>query len=74
MTIFKIHYLKNTIYVTLTDLDTQNVYAFYSNGKKLEGFPVFGNSNADITNADNDPALEMLVQSENNGVIVYQLN
>ena len=47
--VFKIHYLKNTIYVTLTDLDTQNVYAFYSNGKKLEGFPVFGNSNADIT-------------------------
>ena len=70
----KIHYLKNTIYITLTDLDTQNVYAFYSNGKTLEGFPVFGNSNADITNADNDPALEMLVQSENNGVIVYQLN
>ena len=70
----KIHYLKNTIYITLTDLDTQNVYAFYSNGKTLEGFPVFGNSNADITNADNDPELEMLVQSENNGVIVYQLN
>ena len=70
----KIHYLKNTIYVTLTDLETQNVYAFYSNGKSLEGFPVFGNSNADIRNADNDPALEMLVQSENNGIIIYQLN
>ena len=70
----KIHYLNNTIYVTLTDLDTQKIFAFYSNGKALDGFPVYGNSSVDISNADDDSALEMLVQSENNSVIIYQLN
>ena len=70
----KIHYLNNTIYVTLTDLDTQKIFAFYSNGKAVDGFPVYGNSPVDISNADDDPALEMLVQSENNSIIIYQLN
>ena len=38
----KIHYINNTIYVTITDLDSQKVYCFYSNGTLLGGFPVYG--------------------------------
>ena len=70
----KIHYLNNTIYVTLTDLDTQKVYAYYSNGTAVNGFPVYGNSKVDLTNADDDKAIEMVVQSETNSFLIYQIN
>jgi len=70
----KIHYINNTIYVTLTDLDTQKVYAFYSNGTSVNGFPVYGNSKVALTNADDDKALEMVVQSEEDSFLIYQIN
>ncbi|MEK9613427.1 MAG: hypothetical protein VW080_05830 [Flavobacteriaceae bacterium] len=70
----QIYYINNTIYVTLTDLDTQKVFAFYSNGTPVGGFPVYGNSSIDLSNADADKALEMVVQSEANGFIIYQIN
>ena len=70
----KIHYLNNTIYVTLTDLDTEKVYAFYSNGTAVSGFPVYGNSKVDLANADDDNAIEMVVQSESNSFLIYQIN
>ena len=70
----KIHYLNNTIFVTLTDLDSQKVYAFYSNGSLVGGFPVYGSSVADLSNADNDNAIEMVVQSEEEGMLIYQIN
>ena len=70
----KIHYINNTIYITLTELETKKVYAFLSNGIPLGGFPVYGNSIVDLSNADNDKAIEMVVQSEGKGFIIYQIN
>ncbi len=70
----KIHYINNTLYVTLTDLDTQKVYAYYSNGSPVGGFPVYGSSAVDLSNADNDQAIEMVVKSEEEGVLIYQIN
>jgi len=70
----KIYYIDNTIFVTLTDLDAQKVYAFYSNGTAVGGFPVYGTSPASITNADDDKAIELVVQSEANGLLIYQIN
>ena len=70
----KIHYINNIIYITITDLDSQKVYAFYSNGKPVGGFPVYGSSAVSLSNADNDKALEMVVQSEAEGMIIYQIN
>ncbi len=70
----KIHYINNIIYVTLTDLDAQKVYAFYSNGSPLGGFPVYGSSSVDLSNSDNDKALEMVVRSEEDGLLIYQIN
>ena len=70
----KIHYIDNIIYVTLTDLDAQKVYAFYSNGTAVGGFPVFGTSSAALINADDDKAIELVVQSEDNGLLIYQIN
>ena len=70
----KIHYINNTIYVTITDLDSQKVYCFYSNGTLLGGFPVYGSSKAELINADNDKAVEMVVKSEEESMIIYQIN
>jgi hypothetical protein len=70
----KIHYLQNTIYVVFTDTDTQKVYIYLSNGTPLGGFPVYGTGPADLTNADADKALELVVQSENDGLLIYEIN
>ena len=70
----KIFYINNTLYIATTDLDSQKVYLFLSNGNQVQGFPVYGTSFIDIANADNDKSLEMIVQSESDGVIIYQIN
>lgn len=70
----KIHYINNTIYVTLTELDTQKVFAFYSNGTAVGGFPVYGSSVVALVNADDDKAIEMVVQSEKDALLIYQIN
>ena len=70
----KIHYLNNTIYVVFTELDTQKVYVYLSNGSRVGGFPVYGTASPDLTNADGDRAIEMVVQSENDGFIIYEMN
>ena len=70
----KIHYIKNTIYVLFTELETKKVYAYFSNGSLVGGFPVYGTATPDLSNSDVDSALEMVVQSENNGFIIYELN
>lgn len=69
----KIFYLNNVIYVTVTDREAEKVYLFYSNGTPVNGFPVYGNTAIDLANADNDAALELLVQSETNDVLVYEI-
>jgi hypothetical protein len=70
----KIHYIKNTIYVVFTELDTQKVYAYLSNGSLVGGFPVYGTATPDLSNADADGAVEMVVQSESDGFIIYEMN
>ena len=70
----KIHYINNTIYVLLTELETKKVYAYLSNGSMIGGFPIYGTATPDLSNADGDSALEMVVQSESDGFIIYELN
>lgn len=70
----KIYYINNIIYITTTDLDAEKVYLFFSNGTPVSGFPVYGNSAADLSNADKDKAIELIVQSEQKGMIVYEIN
>ena len=70
----KIYYINNTIYVTLTEYETKKVFAFYSNGDSVRGFPVYGTSVIDLSNADNDKAIEMIVQSDQDELTIYQIN
>ena len=70
----KIFYLNNTLYFSTTDKSEKKVYLFYSNAKAVEGFPVYGKSAVDITNSDKDKALEMVVATEDNSLLVYEIN
>ena len=70
----KLFYLNNTIYLTTTDKDAEKVYLFYSNGLAVDGFPVYGIGPADLSNADDDKALELAVQVDANGFMIYQIN
>ena len=70
----QIFVINNKIYVSLTDLQAHKVYLFDSNATLLPGFPVYGNSQSDLSNADDDPALELVVQGEENGVLIYSVS
>ncbi len=70
----KIFYINNTIYITITDLQAQKVYLFYSNGSPVGGFPVYGTSEADLSNADKDKAIELTVLSDDKEILIYQIN
>ena len=70
----QIFYLQNILYISVTDIESEKVYLFYSNGTAVQGFPVYGTSGIDLTNADQDKALEMVVLSEKDGILVYEIN
>ncbi|MEM6684764.1 MAG: ribonuclease HII [Bacteroidota bacterium] len=69
-----IFYIRNKIYVTITDKDAQKVYLFDSNAKPIAGFPAFGSSAIDLANFDKDNKLELVTKGEDNTILVYKLN
>ncbi len=70
----KIFYLKDKIYVAITDLQTQKVLLFDSQTNLLTNFPVYGNSNIDLANIDRDSQLEFVVKGDTNSIILYKKN
>ena len=68
-----IFYLKDKIYVTITDLQAKKAWIFDSQTKALPKIPVFGTSAIDIANADSDSALEFVTKSDSNSIILYQM-
>lgn len=70
----KIFYLNNTLYFSTTDKSVQKVYLFYSDSRAVEGFPVYGNSTIDLANSDKDKALEMVVGTKDNSLLIYEIN
>ena len=70
----QIFYINDTLYISVTNIDSSKVYLFFSSGKLVNGFPVFGNSSIDLKNIDNDKNLEMVVKSEKDSFILYELN
>ena len=68
----KIFYINNKVFVSITDTQSSKVYLFDSNAKPISGFPVYGNSIADIGNMDKDNALELIVQGDKKNVLFYE--
>jgi len=70
----KIFYLRDKIYVSVTDLQTQRVYLFDSQAKSLPNFPVYGNSSIMLDNLDKERSLEFVVKGDASSIILYRLN
>lgn len=70
----EIFFIRNKIYVTITDIDAQKVYLYDSNAKSIPGFPTYGSSAIDLENFDKDPKLEFVTKGEDNTIVVYKLN
>ena len=66
-------YLKDKIYITITDLQSKKVWIFNSQGNAFPKVPVFGTSAIDLANADGDSALEFVTKSDSNSLILYQM-
>lgn len=70
----KIFYLKDKIYVALTDLQSQKVYLYDSQGKLIPNFPVYGNAEITLDNIDKDQNLEFITKGDSNALVLYQIN
>lgn len=69
----KLFYLNDKIYIAITDIDSNSIWFYDSEGHSFTGFPVFGTSTIDLNNADADEALEFVGQSGPDNIIMYQL-
>lgn len=69
----QLFYLNDKIYIALTDQQAQKVTLFDSKATVLSGFPIYGISKIDLSDADNDAALELICQSNNSELIMYQI-
>lgn len=66
-------YLRDKIYISITDLQAQKIWLFDSQAKRFPGVPVFGTSAIDLANADADRPLEFVTKGDPNSLILYQL-
>lgn len=70
----KIFYLRDKIYIAVTDLQAQKAYLFDSQARPIDNFPVYGTSTLQLDNMDRDRNLEFVVKGEANNIILYQIN
>ncbi|WP_273567968.1 hypothetical protein [Maribacter halichondriae] len=70
----KIFYLNDKIYVSVTDIQNQQVYLFDSQAKPIPNFPIFGTSIIDLDDVDNDQKLELTVKNQDNSIVLYTIN
>lgn len=69
----KLFYIKDKIYITINDIQSNKVWFYNSSGELLPDFPIYGTSTVDLANADADAALEFVCQSSPLSLIMYQL-
>lgn len=70
----ELFYINNKIYISVTDIQAKKVYLYDSNAELFPNFPVYGNSAISLGNMDKDSNLEFVVQGEENGILIYQIN
>ncbi|MGB5691231.1 MAG: ribonuclease HII [Flavobacteriaceae bacterium] len=69
-----IFYVYDKIYVSTTDIQSGQVYLFDSRNEPISNFPVFGNSNIDLADMDNDGNIELVTKDQDNSLIVYSIH
>lgn len=70
----KLFYINDKIYVSITDLQSHQIYLYDSQSKLQQNFPVYGNSSIELDNIDKDKNLEFVTKGESNSIIIYQIN
>ncbi len=70
----KIFYIYDKIYVSVTDIQNQQIYLFDSQAKPIANFPVYGTSAIDLDDMDQDKTLELVAKDQENSLIVYKIN
>ncbi|WP_340203423.1 hypothetical protein [Ascidiimonas sp. W6] len=70
----QLFYVKNKIYISVTDLQVNKTYLFDSQGKSISNFPVYGNSPIDLASVKNDQKIAIVTKGEANTILVYELN
>ena len=70
----KIFYLYDKIYVAVTDIQNQKIYVFDSQAKPIADFPVYGSSEIDMMDIDNDKKIEIVTKDLENSIVVYRIN
>ncbi|MDO7174014.1 ribonuclease HII [Mariniflexile sp. AS56] len=70
----ELYYIKDKIYVAITDLQAQKVYIYDSRGILLPNFPVYGTSEISLDNIDKDNNLEFVTKGEDHSIVLYRIN
>lgn len=70
----RIFYLYDTIYVSVTDIQSRRTYLFNSRAELFPGFPVLGSSGAELSDLDKDRRPELVVKGQDESIMVYSLN
>ncbi|WP_185781774.1 ribonuclease HII [Croceivirga lutea] len=70
----QIFYIYDKIYVSVTDIQNQQIYLFDSQAQPISGFPVNGSSAIDLIDVDGDRKLELVTKDQENSILLYQLN
>jgi hypothetical protein len=66
-------YVNDTIYISLLDKASKQLFVYNSQGELLKGFPVMGISAIDLIDMDNDKKVELVTADERNSLTVYRI-
>lgn len=69
----KLYSISRTVYTAITEKQEKKVFLFNENAELIDGFPVFGSSNASIGTRSSKNNF-VVVKGDSNGIIVYQLH
>lgn len=68
----KIFYLKDKLFISITDSQAHKTYLFDSTSNLLKGFPVYGNSEIDLQ-VFPDGNIRLAVKGEENSILLYEV-
>lgn len=70
----ELFYVRDKIYISVTDLQTQKVYVFNSLGTLLPSFPVYGNSEIALDVIAKNNSIGFITKGDANAVLLYKMN
>ena len=65
--------INDKIYISINDRQSNKIWMFDELGNIIPGFPLYGNSTIDLTNANEDEYLEFVTKSIESEIIFYRL-